>query len=533
MNRAIITATLMMGTLMSSLDSSIVNVTLPTMQGNLGASSSEITWVSSAYMLANVIFMPLVAFLGALCGRKRLYLTSVVVFTFSSLLCGMAWDLRSMVVFRLIQGAAGGVLIPVAQTIIREIYTKEEQGMAMGIFGMGVILGPTIGPTLGGWITDNLSWQWVFYINLPVGVLVALSGFRCLSDPAWLKRPEKAVDFAGILFMATGLGSLQLVLEKGQEKSWFDSSFIIVFAILAFVGIGLFIWRELVHDSPVVDIRILKNRELFLGTFLGALQNFGLFGSLFLLPQLFQNVLGYSAELSGWAMSPRGLAIACVMPFVGRIYNKVNIRFLVACGLLLCSTAFYEMSRLSPDSSGASLFWPQIVQGIGLGVLFVTLSTLAYSTLEVRDLPQAAGLNNLLRQVASSVSTAIFASQLERGTNVAHSILSEHVTALSVTAADRLATLSDMLVGQVMAPDKAADQLPNLTSALVGQGMPLYKVAKGALSWLNQMTLKQASLIAYNRIFFMVGLLFLLAVPLVFLIRKGGSASASPGDMEI
>lgn len=512
MNRTIVTATLMMGTLMSSLDSSIVNVTLPTMQGNLGASSSEITWVSSAYMLANVIFMPLVAFLGAMFGRKRLYLTSVVIFTISSALCGLAWDLRSMIIFRLLQGAAGGLLIPIAQAIIREIYTKEEQGMAMGIFGMGVILGPTIGPTLGGWITDNLSWQWVFYINLPVGVLVTLLGAQCLSDPSWLKRPDKAIDFPGILFMATGLGSLQLVLEKGQEKGWFDSSFIIVFAILAFIGIGLFIWRELAIDNPVADIRILKNRELFLGTFLGALQNFGLFGSLFLLPQFFQNVLGYSAELSGWAMSPRGLAIAIAMPIVGRIYNKMDIRFLVACGLLICSVAFYQVSRLSPDSSGVSLFWPQIVQGIGLGLLFVTLSTLAYSTLAVRDLPNAAGLNNLLRQVASSVSTAIFASQLERGTNMAHSILSAHVTALSTPAADRLSTLTSLLVGQGMTPDAAA---------------------QGALSWLNQMTLTQASLIAYNRIFFMVALLFLLAVPLVFLIRKGNSSAESPGSIEI
>src|SRR5690348_5155437 len=329
----VIAGTVLTGTVMAVLDSSIVNVALPDMSGTLGVTIEQITWVVTAYILANVIIMPILALLSARFGRKNFYMASVVAFTVASMLCGISHSLPEIIVWRIFQGVGGGVMITVAQAILRETFPVEEQGMAMGIYGMGVVLAPAIGPTLGGWLVDNYSWPWIFYINVPIGVLNILLVSRFIEDPPYLIREKGKIDFLGLGLMTIGLGALQLMLEKGQEKNWFQSSLIIYLAVISAAGLIFFVWRELVTDRPAVDLRILKNASFTSATFLGGVLGAGLYGSLFLLPLFLQNLLGYTAMLSGLALMPRSLAMAVIMPIGGRFYNKLGPRLLVGAGL--------------------------------------------------------------------------------------------------------------------------------------------------------------------------------------------------------
>ena len=289
----------------------------PHMRGTLGASVEEITWVSTGYILSNVIIMPIVGLMSSRFGRKRFYIVSVLLFTCASMMCGIAWSLGSMVTFRIIQGIGGGALIPVSQAILRETFPPKEQAMAMGIYGVGVILGPAIGPTLGGWLIDNYSWPWIFYINLPVGILNILLVMKFIEDPPYLLREKGKLDLAGLLFMTIGLGALQIMLEKGEQKDWFASNFIISLAAISCIGLMVFIWRELTTDRPAVNLRILKDMNFTSATFLGGILGLALMGSLFLLPLLLQQLLGYPAFDSGLALLPRSIAMG-ILDALGR-----------------------------------------------------------------------------------------------------------------------------------------------------------------------------------------------------------------------
>ena len=334
----VIAGTVLTGTFMAVLDSSIVNVALPHMSGSLGATLEEITWVATGYLLANVLIMPIIALLSARFGRKRFYMASVLAFTLASMACGAARSLPLMVAFRAIQGIGGGAMITVAQAILRETFPIEEQGLAMGIYGMGVVVAPAVGPTLGGWLTDQYSWPWIFYVNLPIGVLNLLLVQRFIHDPPYLVREKGRIDWTGLAFMAIGLGSLQLMLEKGETKDWFASPLIVWMAVLAAVGIGLFVWRELTAKRPAVDLRILRNVPFASGTAIGGVLGMGLFGTLFLLPVFLQNLLGFTALASGVAMLPRSIASAVVSPLGGRLYNRLGPKVLVAsAGITRCS----------------------------------------------------------------------------------------------------------------------------------------------------------------------------------------------------
>ena len=325
----------MIGTTMAGLDMSIVNVALPSMRGTLGASVEEIAWVATGYMLSSVIIMPIIAFLSSRFGRKRFYIFSILLFTGASMLCGVAWNLTSIVIFRILQGFGGGTLIPISQAILRETFPPEEQGTAMGIFGMGTIMGPGLGPTLGGWIIDSYSWPWIFYINVPIGIINILMVMRFIEDPPYLVREKGKLDVAGLFFLAMGLGALQVFLERGNEKDWFGSDFIRCLAVAALMGLGLFIWRELTTDKPVVNLRILKDTNFTSATLLNGILGMGLFAALFTLPLFLQTLLGYPAFNSGLALVPRGLAMAIVMPLAGRIYNRAGPKLFVAAGLLV------------------------------------------------------------------------------------------------------------------------------------------------------------------------------------------------------
>jgi DHA2 family multidrug resistance protein len=483
---------------MAALDMSIVNVALPHMRGTLGASVEEITWVSTGYILSSVIIMPIVAILSSRFGRKRFYIFSVILFTGASMLCGIAWDLPSMVIFRILQGIGGGTLIPVAQAILRETFPPEEQAMAMGIYGLGVILGPAFGPTLGGWLTDNYSWPWIFYINIPVGIINTLLVMRYIQDPPYLVRKRERLDFAGILFMAVGLGTLQIVLEKGEQKDWFSSNFITYLAIISAAGLLLFIWRELTTDRPAVDLRILKDVNFTSATFLGAVLGMTLFSSIFILPLFLQQLLNYPALDSGLALMPRSIAMAVAMPVGGKLYNRAGPRLLIGAGLFMNVVSFYQLSRLSLAVGYWDIFFPQFLQGIGYGFIFVALTTAALSTIEKPLMTAASGLYNVVRQIFGSIGIALAATLLTRGENWNRAVITEHVTIFR---------------------DVTSESLNRLSSFFYSQGLDRISAGRRALKVLDGFIMQQASMLSFNHIFFLMAALFLFSIPLVFLIK--------------
>ncbi len=506
-NKWVVAGTVLTGTVMAVLDSSIVNVALPNMRGTLGATVEEITWVVTAYILANVIVMPIVGLLSARFGRKRLFMASVALFTLASMACGLARSLPTMVVFRILQGLGGGVIITVPQAILRETFPAEEQGLAMGIYGMGVVLAPAIGPTLGGWLTDRYAWPWIFYINVPVGVLNLMLVQRFIRDPHYLLREKGRIDWLGLGLMTVGLGALQLMLEQGERNDWFSSSFITNLAVVALLGFVLFVWRELRVDRPAVDLRILKNSSFSSATALGGVLGMGLYGSLFLLPLFLQNQLGYPALKSGLALMPRSLAMAVIMPIGGRFYNRLGPRVLVGTGLLVSAFSFWELAHLSPDMGFWDIFWPQVWQGVGFSLIFVALSTAALATIARPKMTEASGLYNVVRQVFGSVGIAVSATQLASGVSRYSQILGDHVTAYD------FATRA---------------WLQRVSGAMIAAGSDPATAMKRALALLRFNVLRQATVLAYNHVFALVTLLFVVAIPLVLLLRAGHMEEGAP-----
>lgn len=507
-HRWLITLTVMTGTIMSSLDTSIVNVALPYMQGNFGASVSEIAWVATAYILANVITMPIIAMISARFGRKNFYMFSVILFVTSSMLCGLAWNLPSMVVFRILQGIGGGTLIPVSQAVLRETFPPKEQGMAMGIYGLGVVLGPACGPVLGGWLTDNFSWPWIFFINVPIGIVNILMVMRFIQDPPYLKREKGGLDWSGLICMVVGLGALQLMLEKGEEKDWFESRFIVTLAVSATVGLLLFVWRELTADKPAVDLRILRNIPFASGTAIGGILGMGLNSSLFLMPLFLQQLLGYPALDAGLALMPRSLAMAIIFPVAGRLYNRLGPRPLIGGGLLVSIYSFLALSWLSLDVSFWDIFMPQFMQGIGFGLIFVALSTAALSSIERPKLTAATGLYNVIRQVCGSIGIAVFATQLTSGATRNRAMLVGHISNFNPVSVSHF-DLFHAAIATRHGSDPVAAQLV-------------------AMKLMDLQLTRQASMLSYNRVFFLMAVCFVLIFPLILLLRGGRGAHGSP-----
>ena len=502
----LVAATVMTGAMMAALDMSIVNVALPHMRGALDASVEEIAWVATGYILSNVIVMPIIAFLSSRFGRKRFFLFSVMLFTVSSMLCGTAWDLPSMVVFRIIQGIGGGALIPLAQALLRETFPVEEQATAMSLFGLGVILGPAFGPTLGGWITDNYSWPWIFYINVPVGIFNALLIIRFIEDPPYLVREKGSVDALGLFLMAAGLGSLQIMLEKGDQKDWFTSDMIRYLAAAACAGLILFVIRELIAKRPAVNLRILKDINFSSGSFLGGMLSLGLFASLFVLPLFLEQLLDYPAYNAGLALMPRSLAMAFAMPLTARIYPRTGPKLLIALGLLMNAVSFYFLSRLSLDIGYWDIFFPQFLQGIGFGLIFVALSTAVLSTIEKPLMTAATGLYNVIRQVFASVGIALAATCVTRGEIRYRAILVEHLT-----------DYNDVTTGVL---GRFLSHVFTSGAGATGTGME-------ALGLLERTVGRQAGMLAYNHVFFLIAVLFLISIPLAFAIRDPQVGRAS------
>ncbi|HET7623037.1 MAG TPA: DHA2 family efflux MFS transporter permease subunit [Gemmatimonadaceae bacterium] len=508
-NKWVVAGTVMTGTIMAVLDSSIVNVALPDMSGSLGATIEQITWVITGYILANVIIMPIIALLSARFGRKRVYMLSVIAFTGASMACGAARSLPLIVFFRIIQGLGGGVLITVSQAILRETFPVEEQGVAMGVYGMGVVLAPAIGPTLGGWLTDQYSWPWIFYVNVPIGIINLILVSRFIHDPPYLVREKGEIDWLGLALMTIGLGALQLMLEEGEREDWFSSSFIVTLAAVSAAGLIFFIWRELTARRPAVDLRILRNSSFASATAIGGVLGMGLYGSLFLLPLFLQNLLGYSAMLSGLALMPRSLAMAVVMPIGGRFYNKLGPRFLVGLGLVVSAYSFWALGQLTTSMGFWDIFFPQMWQGVGFSLIFVALSTAALATIDKPKMTAATGLYNVVRQVFGSVGIAVAATQLTTHTAIYRAELVTHMGTTQLVQAHNFIRMT--------------------AAAMRQRGLDALEATQRALAILDLRVTRQAATLAYNHVFLLVTLLFVISVPLVFLLKS----SAAGGHSEI
>ncbi|MDZ4329213.1 MAG: DHA2 family efflux MFS transporter permease subunit, partial [Flavobacterium sp.] len=408
--RVIITITAVLCAMLEIVDTTIVNVALNNMRGSLGASLTDVAWVITAYAIANVIVIPMTSWLSQQFGRRNYFAVSIIIFTVASFLCGNANNIWELVAFRFIQGLGGGALLVTAQTIITESYPVAKRGMAQAIYGMGVIVGPTLGPPLGGYIVDHFSWPYIFYINIPIGIIATLLTLSFVKSPKYGdKLKASQVDWWGIFLLTAFIGSLQYVLEHGQQDDWFNNSTIVLLSVISVFGLLLFIWRELTYKHPIVNLRVLKDTNLRIGTIMCFILGFGLYGSTFIIPIYTQSVLGWSALDAGLLLIPSSITTGIMMPFIGKMIQRgVPQAYMVAAGFLLFFFFTYWMQQvITPDSGEEHLYWPLILRGIGLGLLFVPISTLSLSTLKGKSIGEGAAFTGMMRQLGGSFGIAI------------------------------------------------------------------------------------------------------------------------------
>ena len=522
-NKWLVTVSVTFGTLMGAIDSSIVNVAVPHIRGAVGADITEITWISTGFIIATVLVMPLTAFFGRLFGQKNFYMFSLVLFIVGSALCGLARTLPQLVAFRVIQGLGAGALQPTEQAILRQTFPPEEQGTAMALFGMAVMVGPAIGPTLGGYIVDHYAWSWIFYINLPVGLLGLFMVSRFVHEPEDIRlanrdmaaRQRGHLDWPGIALLAVGLGSLQYLLEEGQRDDWFQSSTIVICTLIALFCLAGFVMREFYAKVPVVNLRLFKDRVFLTGTMIGATMFAMLMANMFLLPLFMQELLGFTAMQSGMALMPRVLVMMITVPIVGRLYNRVSPRLFVGVGVLFFTAGAFQMSKFNMQTTSTGIIAAIAVQGIGFSCLFVPLTTVALSTIKRHQMTDATGLNSLVRQVAGSIGLAVFVTLLSRYMDVARTSVSSHVSAVSPVVFERLAMLK---------------------GGFIARGFDPYQANQSALTALDFGIRTQASVIAFDKIFILAGILFLIVLPLLLFLRidrkaKGATAHAEPMEL--
>jgi MFS transporter, DHA2 family, multidrug resistance protein len=519
-NKWVVAAAVGIGSIMSTIDMSIVNVALPHIRGSVSATLQEITWISTAYIITTVMIMPLTGFLGGLFGQKRIYLAALIVFIAGSVLCGMTHSLTSLIAFRALQGFGAGALQPSQQAILRQTFPKEEQGMAMAIFALVIMVGPAVGPTLGGWITDNYSWQWIFLINLPIGIVALMAVSRFVHEPEDIARANREraqaqrghLDWPGVAVMCVTVAALQYFLEEGQSRDWFASWEIRIAGIVSAVGIIAFIIRELTATAPAVDLRLFKDRTFLAGTAIGGLQFAMLMGSMFLLPVFMQEMQGMSATDAGIIQMPRSLVMMLAMPIAGKLYNRMPPAVMVGIGVVLFSIGSIQFSHLTLDTSMSDLLWPMTITGIGFTCLFVALTTASLANVSRQKLADAAGLNSFIRQLGGSAGLAIFATLLTRYTSAAYNGLMPGINA-SRSVVDGF--------------------LHGVNAGLYSHGVESSAAQSGTYAFLTQQVHTQAAVIAFDKSFFLQGILFLTALPLLFFLRVPKSDSKEKNNLPI
>ena len=506
-NRYIIAVTVSLASVLELLDTSIVNVAIPHMMGNLGATLDQIAWVSTGYIVANVIILPITGWLSAFFGRRRYFAGSIALFVVSSFFCGNAHTLGGLVFWRIIQGLGGGALLSTAQAILYEEFPREEYGTAMAIFGVTVMVGPTLGPTLGGYITDAFGWPWIFYINIPIGMLALALSLTYIFNSRYAVKAER-VDYVGLLLLAAGIGTLQTMLERGERLDWFASREVIAYAVISATSLVTFFWHELVTDHPVVDLRILKSRQLAVGVVFGMVLGIALYATVFVLPVYLENLQGFTAEQTGFVILPGALASAFTMAVMGRFQGKFDGRLSIVAGVGLFALSMWKHAHFTTDSGMADFFWPLIFRGMGLGLIFVPLTNLALADLPMAKIPNGTGLFNLMRQLGGSVGIAISATLLQRFQAIHRADLIANVTPYSEVARERLA---------------------GITAGVMARGTLPALAQERALRILDFQVTRQALMLSFEQLFLLFGVAFVLSLPLLLLMHKAKSMPGGGG----
>ncbi len=507
--RWIILVGLMLAAVMEVLDTTIINVALPTMAGNLGATTTEIAWVSTGYILSNVVVLPMTAFLTGLFGRRNYLSASIVIFIIASFLCGISHSLIELVLWRIVQGAGGAALLSTAQATIRQIFPKNQQALVQTVFLLGIIVAPTLGPTLGGWITDNYTWNWCFFINVPIGIGSFFMVSNFLQDPPGTNNVKPKADWPGIGLLALGLGSLQYVLEEGNQDDWFQDPTITKLAILSAISLAILMWWQLSpkNKQPVVDFRVLKNRDLSSALFLFVALGFGLYGGTFIFPLLAQGIFGFSPTETGLELLPGGLATAASSMICGAILGKGKIdpRVLIFIGVGLFVYSQWNLGHLSVAAGETDVRIPLIFRGFALGFLFAPINNVAYGNIDPRIAQQASGLINLARQLGGSFGIAALSTYLTNQVKFQRANLVEHLS-----------------VGD---PGTQA-RLSALTQGMMAKGADPTTARQMAQAALDGTVMKQATMLAYNNCWMLILISFVATVPAIFLLRR---PKAGPG----
>jgi DHA2 family multidrug resistance protein len=498
----------MFATFMEVLDTTVVNVSLPHIAGSLSVSVDEASWALTSYLVANAIILPMTGWLANFFGRKRMLLGAVFGFTAASFLCGLAPNLSMLILFRVIQGATGGALQPLSQAVMLEAFPPQDRGKAMAFWGLGIVVAPMLGPVIGGWLTDNYSWRWVFYINLPVGLASVLMTRWFIFDPPYIRRSKSGIDYWGIGMLALGVAALQIVLDKGQEDDWFESNWIMAAAVVAILALIAFVVRELRAGHPVVQLRVFKSRTYAAGVFLMTVLGFVLYGSLLLVPIFLQTLLGYPALNAGIAMAPRGLGSFLMMPLVGTVMSRFDPRKVLAVGLVGASWSLYALSRLNLEAGYWDIFWPQFIQGAALAMLFVPLTTATMDPIPKEEMGNATSMFNLMRNLGGSFGIAAATTYLFRRQQFHTNQLGARVTAFSPAAA-------------VMSKGMAANMVAHGSD-------PVTAVRQAYVSTWGLIE-RQASMLSFVDTFLAMAVVFLLVLPLLFAMKRpqarGGGAA--------
>jgi len=501
-NPWIIALTVTLATFMEVLDTSIANVSLPHIAGSLSAGQDESTWVLTSYLVSNAIILPMSGWFSNLIGRKRFYMSCVAIFTVSSFLCGLAPSLGVLIFFRILQGIGGGGLQPSEQAILADTFAPAKRGMAFAVYGMAVVLAPAIGPTLGGWITDNFNWRWIFFINIPVGILSLFLTNRLISDPPYMKdakRKNFRVDYIGLGLLALGLGTLQVVLDKGQRDDWFGSHFITTMVAISTIALIAVIFWEWYHKDPIIDLHLFKDRSFAIGNMLMFMVGFALLSSTVLLPLFMQTILGYTAERAGLALMPGGFAIIVAMPLVGFLLGRYDARILLLFGLTTVSLALFHMTRFDTSIDFKTVATARVFQAFGLAFLFVPINTAAYAFLPKGKNNAASGLINLARNIGGSIGISLVTTMLDRRGQVHQARLSDHIHPGNSTLHAMVTATTRMLIARGSSAYQATQQAHALVARLIDQ---------------------QATMLAYIDNFWLLGVAVMSMIPFVFLMKK-------------
>ncbi|HEX8888648.1 MAG TPA: DHA2 family efflux MFS transporter permease subunit [Pyrinomonadaceae bacterium] len=508
-NPWLIAAAVMLATFMEVLDTSVANVALQHIAGSMSATPEEATWVLTSYLVSNAIILPATNWLARYFGRKRFLIVCIIIFTLSSALCGAATSLGMLIFARILQGAGGGALQPIAQSVLLESFPPEKRGAAMAVFGMGIVVAPIIGPTLGGWITDNYSWRWIFYINVPVGALAIFMANAFIEDPPYIKNQKPGrIDYIGFGLMALGLAALQLVLDKGQEEDWFSSPVIFWTTVLSIGALLAFVIWELRTSEPIVNLRILANRNFAVGTMVMTIIGVVLYGTIALLPLFLQTMMGYPAVQSGMAVSPRGIGSIISMIIIGRLVGKIDSRYLIIFGFIILAYSTYMFSDINLQISMGSIVWPSIISGLAMGFVFVPLTTTAMGTLSNEQMGNASGVYNLMRNTGGSIGIAAMTTMLARGGQIHQAAMVSHLTPYDPAFQQRMQQIQGALATQMNSG--AAQQQAYAT---------IYGTAA-----------RQAMVMSYVDNFRIMAFLCVICIPLVFFFkrvkaRKGAGAA--------